>query len=213
MIYSVKEIYYTLQGEGAQSGRPAVFCRFSGCNLWSGREKDRPQSVCNFCDTDFSGTNGPGGGKFLSPMDLAQAVKDTFPVIESKPITSLIVCTGGEPLLQMDEPLVSAFHHLGFEVAVETNGTLLQPSGIDWICVSPKSGAEFKLRSGDELKLVFPQEGLEPEIFESLDFRFFFLQPKDGPDIQQNTRQTIRYCLEHPKWRLSLQLHKLVGIP
>ncbi len=146
MSYSVKEIFYTLQGEGAQSGRPAVFCRFSGCNLWSGREKDRPQSVCKFCDTDFLGTNGPGGGKFLSPMDLALAVKDTFPAIESKPITPLIVCTGGEPLLQIDEPLVYAFHHLGFEVAVETNGTLLPPSGIDWICVSPKAGAELKLR-------------------------------------------------------------------
>jgi 7-carboxy-7-deazaguanine synthase len=213
MIYSVKEIYYTLQGEGAQSGRPAVFCRFSGCNLWSGREKDRPQAVCKFCDTDFLGTNGPGGGKFHSSMDLAQAVKDRFPAIESKPITPLIVCTGGEPLLQIDEPLLSAFHHLGFQVAVETNGTLLPPSGIDWICVSPKSGAELKLRSGDELKLVFPQEGLEPEIFESLDFRFFFLQPKDGPDIQQNNKQAIRYCLEHPNWRLSLQAHKIIGIP
>ena len=159
MSYKVKEIFYTLQGEGAQSGRPAVFCRFSGCNLWSGREEDRPRAVCKFCDTDFLGTNGPGGGKFFSPVDLAQAVKDTFPVIESKPITPLIVCTGGEPLLQMDEPLVSAFHHLGLEVAVETNGTLLPPSGIDWICVSPKSGAELKLQSGDELKLVFPQEG------------------------------------------------------
>ena len=156
---------------------------------------------------------GLEGENSLSPMDLAQAVKDKFPAIESKPITPLIVCTGGEPLLQMDEPLVSAFHHLGFEVAVETNGTLLPPSGIDWICVSPKAGAELKLRSGDELKLVFPQEGLEPEIFESLDFRFFFLQPKDGPDIQQNTQQAIRYCLEHPKWRLSLQLHKIIGIP
>ncbi len=210
MSYKVKEIFYTLQGEGAQSGRPAVFCRFSGCNLWSGREEDRPKSVCKFCDTDFLGTNGPRGGKFLSPVDLAQVVKDTFPVIESTP---LIVCTGGEPLLQMDGPLVSAFHHLGFEVALETNGTLLPPSGIDWICVSPKAGAELKLQSGDELKLVFPQEGLEPEIFESLDFRFFFLQPKDGPDIQQNTQQTIRYCLEHPRWRLSLQVHKIIGIP
>ena len=213
MIYSVKEIYYTLQGEGAQSGRPAVFCRFSGCNLWSGREKDRPQAVCKFCDTDFSGTNGPGGGKFLNPMDLAQAVKDKFPVIESKSITPFIVCTGGEPLLQLDEPLVSAFHHHGFEVALETNGTLIPPSGIDWICVSPKAGAELKPQSGDELKLVFPQEDLEPDIFESLDFRFFFLQPQDGPDIQQNTRQAIRYCLEHPNWRLSLQMHKLIGIP
>lgn len=213
MIYSVKEIYYTLQGEGAQAGRPAVFCRFSGCNLWSGREEDRTISVCKFCDTDFLGTNGPGGGKFLEPMDLAQAVKNKFPAIEPKPITPLIVCTGGEPLLQMDEPLVSAFHHLGFEVALETNGTLLPPFGIDWISVSPKAGVELKLQEGDELKLVFPQEGLDPEIFESLDFRFFFLQPKDGPDIQQNIQQAIRYCLGHPLWRLSLQIHKLIGLP
>ena len=159
------------------------------------------------------GTNGPGGGIFLNPLDLAQAVKDHFPAINSKKITPLIVCTGGEPLLQMDEPLVSAFHHLGFEVAVETNGTLLPPSGIDWICVSPKAGVELKLRKGDELKLVFPQEGLKPEIFESLDFRFFFLQPKDGPEKKENTQRVIQYCLEHPKWRLSLQLHKIIGIP
>jgi 7-carboxy-7-deazaguanine synthase len=213
MSYSVKEIFYTLQGEGAQSGRPAVFCRFSGCNLWSGREEDRPRSVCKFCDTDFLGTNGPGGGNFLNPQDLARAAKDHFPIIASKKITPLVVCTGGEPLLQMNAPLVSAFHRFGFEVAVETNGTILPPSGIDWICVSPKAGVELKLRKGDELKLVFPQEGLEPDIFESLDFRFFSLQPMDSPDIRQNTEQAVRYCLEHPRWRLSLQLHKLVGIP
>jgi 7-carboxy-7-deazaguanine synthase len=212
MSYSVKEIFYTLQGEGAQAGRPAVFCRFSGCNLWSGREEDRAKSVCKFCDTDFWGTNGPGGGIFSNPMDLAQAVKDQFPAIESKQIIPLVVCTGGEPLLQLDKSLLDAFHSLPFEVALETNGTLIPPSGIDWICVSPKAGAELKLRSGNELKLVFPQEGLGPEIFESLDFQFFFLQPKDGPDIQQNTKQTIRYCLEHPKWRLGLQMHKIIGI-
>ena len=213
MSYSVKEIFYTLQGEGAQAGRPAVFCRFSGCNLWSGREEDRTASVCKFCDTDFWGTNGPGGGEFLNPLDLARVAKDHFPPIGSKKISPLIVCTGGEPLLQMDEPLVSAFHRFGLEVAVETNGTILPPPGIDWICVSPKAGVELKLRKGNELKLVFPQEGLEPEIFESLDFRFFFLQPKDGPDKKENTQRAIRYCLEHPKWRLSLQLHKLLGIP
>ncbi|OGP51020.1 MAG: 7-carboxy-7-deazaguanine synthase [Deltaproteobacteria bacterium RBG_13_43_22] len=212
MSYSIKEIYYTLQGEGAQVGRPAVFCRFSGCNLWSGREEDRPQSRCRFCDTDFLGTNGPGGGNFQNPKDLAEAVRAKFPATGLKPRRPLVVCTGGEPLLQMDEPLVSAFHHLGFEVAVETNGTLLPPSGIDWICVSPKAGVEIKLRSGDELKLVFPQEGLEPENFTSLEFHDFFLQPKDGPGLEQNIQETIRYCLEHPRWRLSLQMHKIAGI-
>jgi 7-carboxy-7-deazaguanine synthase len=212
MSYSVKEIFYTLQGEGAQSGRPAVFCRFSGCNLWSGREEDRIKSVCKFCDTDFQGTNGPGGGIFQNPMELAQVVKDKFPANESKQIPPLIVCTGGEPLLQMDEPLVSAFHQLGFEVAIETNGTILPPFGIDWICVSPKAGVELKLQSGDELKLVFPQEGSEPKIYESHDFQHFFLQPKDGPDIKENTQKAVQYCLEHPKWRLSLQMHKIIGI-
>ena len=212
MIYSVKEMYYTLQGEGAQAGRPAVFCRFSGCNLWSGKEEDRAKSVCKFCDTDFIGTDGPGGGKFQSPMDLAEAVRDKFPATASKQIRPLVVCTGGEPLLQMNEALVTAFHDFGFEVAVETNGTLLPPVGIDWICVSPKAGGKLKLQSGDELKLVFPQEGIEPAVFEALDFRYFFLQPKDGPDIKQNTQLAVCYCLEHPKWRLSLQMHKLIGI-
>ena len=212
MPYTIKEIFYSLQGEGAQTGRAAVFCRFTGCNLWSGREEDRAKAVCPFCDTDFIGTDGPGGGKFQNPMDLAQAVRDRFPAIASKPVSPLVVCTGGEPLLQMDEALVSAFHTLGFEVAVETNGTLLPPAGIDWICVSPKAGAECKLRSGDELKLVFPQGGIEPEDFESLNFKYFFLQPKAGPAIQQNTRLAVRYCLEHPQWRLGLQMHKLLGI-
>jgi len=213
MLYSVKEIYYTLQGEGAQTGRPAVFCRFSGCNLWSGREADRPISKCPFCDTDFVGTDGPGGGTFNSPRNLAMAVKDKFPMSKLNQVQQLVVCTGGEPLLQLDQSLLKAFHDFQFEVAVETNGTLLPPPGIDWICVSPKAGVELKLRSGDELKLVFPQEGFQPEDFESLDFRFFFLQPRDGPDIRQNRHKAIRYCLEHPRWRLSLQLHKIIGIP
>ncbi|MBI5601927.1 MAG: 7-carboxy-7-deazaguanine synthase [Deltaproteobacteria bacterium] len=212
MPYTIKEIFYSLQGEGAQTGRAAVFCRFTGCNLWSGREEDRDKAICQFCDTDFIGTNGPGGGIFQNPMDLAQAVRDKFPAMASKRISPLVVCTGGEPLLQMDEALVSAFHTLGFEVAIETNGTLLPPAGIDWICVSPKAGAECKLRSGDELKLVFPQEGIDPEDFESLNFKVFFLQPKDGPAIKQNTRLAVRYCLEHPQWRLGLQIHKLLGI-
>jgi 7-carboxy-7-deazaguanine synthase len=213
MSYSVKEIFYTLQGEGAQTGRPAVFCRFTGCNLWSGREGDRSTAICRFCDTDFAGTDGPGGGTFSTPDELALAVKDQFPGSEIHRTPSLVVCTGGEPLLQLDKPLLEAFHHLGLEVALETNGTLLPPSGIDWICVSPKARADLKLRYGDELKLVFPQEDLEPEVFESLDFRFFFLQPRDGSDKKENTEKALRYCLEHPKWRLSLQMHKIIGIP
>jgi 7-carboxy-7-deazaguanine synthase len=213
MSYSVKEIYYTLQGEGAQTGRPAVFCRFSGCNLWSGQEKDRSKARCRFCDTDFVGTDGPGGGIFNSPEDLARAVKDKFYGSSNYPPPSLVICTGGEPLLQLDKPLVEAFHCLDLEVAVETNGTILPPAGLDWICVSPKAGTDLKLRSGDELKLVFPQEGLEPEIFESLDFRFFFLQPLDGPGRKENTQKAVQYCLKHPHWRLTLQMHKLLGIP
>ncbi|MGA3084595.1 MAG: 7-carboxy-7-deazaguanine synthase [Thermodesulfobacteriota bacterium] len=212
MSYSVKEIYYTLQGEGAQASRPAVFCRFAGCNLWSGREADRPTAACRFCDTDFVGINGPGGGKFQNPMDLAEAVRDKFPAGVSKKVRPFVVCTGGEPLLQLDKPLLDAFQGLELEVAIETNGTLLPPAGIDWICVSPKAGVELKLKSGDELKLVFPQEGMEPTVFESLDFKFFFLQPQDGPDIKKNIQEAIQYCLEHPKWRLSLQLHKIIGI-
>ena len=213
MRYSVKEIFYSLHGEGAQAGRPAVFCRFSGCNLWSGREVDRPTSLCRFCDTDFVGTDGPGGGTFSSPRDLANAVQDKFPLFTSNQIIPMVVLTGGEPLLQLDQPLLDAFLSLGAEIAIETNGTLPPPSGIDWVCVSPKVGVELILRSGDELKLVFPQEGLNPEILESLEFRFFFLQPKDGPDIKDNIQKAIRYCLEHPRWRLSLQVHKLIGIP
>lgn len=210
MAYTVKEIYYTLQGEGGQAGRAAVFCRFTGCNLWSGREEDRAKAVCTFCDTDFVGTDGPGGGRFATAEDLAQAVASHWP----KPITGrpLVVCTGGEPLLQLDEALVTAFHALGFEVAVETNGTQPAPAGLDWICVSPKAAAEVVLTRGTELKLVFPQAEAMPERFESLAFQHFFLQPMDGPDAKRNTALAIEYCLAHPQWRLSVQTHKVVGI-
>ncbi len=213
MAYSIKEIYYTLQGEGAQSGRPAVFCRFSGCNLWSGREEDRTKAVCQFCDTDFVGTDGPNGGKYRSATNLARAVRENWHGNGTGKDRPLVVCTGGEPLLQLDKPLVEAFHDQGLEVAIETNGTLLPPAGIDWICVSPKAGAELVLRSGDELKLVFPQEGIDPERFLGLNFRYFFLQPMDGPELEANTRLALQYCLEHPAWRLSLQIHKLLNIP
>ncbi|HWP35820.1 MAG TPA: 7-carboxy-7-deazaguanine synthase [Thermodesulfobacteriota bacterium] len=215
MSYAVKEIFYTLQGEGAQTGRPAVFLRFAGCNLWSGREEDRATAVCRFCDTDFVGTDGPGGGRFASAEALAAAVAAAWPAASGgRPAgRPLVVCTGGEPLLQLDAPLVAALHAAGFEVAIETNGTRQPPAGIDWICVSPKAGAELVLRAGDELKLVFPQPGAEPERFERLDFRYFFLQPMDGPDRERNTRLAVRYCLEHPQWRLSLQTHKLLGLP
>ncbi len=214
MSYSVKEIFFTLQGEGANTGRPAVFCRFAGCNLWTGHEKDRADAVCQFCDTDFVGTDGPGGGRFASAADLASAVSDAWPSEQRSPrIRPLVVCTGGEPLLQLDEELVAAFHQAGFEVAVETNGTQPAPRGVDWVCVSPKAGAELVLRSGHELKLIFPQENAGPELYENLDFRHFFLQPMDGPRREENTRLAVRYCLEHPQWRLSLQTHKLLGIP
>ncbi|HLV99881.1 MAG TPA: 7-carboxy-7-deazaguanine synthase [Ktedonobacterales bacterium] len=213
MSYAVKEIFYTLQGEGANTGRPAVFCRFAGCNLWSGREEDRASAICTFCDTDFVSTNGPGGGKFASSQALAEAVAAKWPANASPQAQRFVVCTGGEPLLQLDEPLVWALHAQGFEIAIETNGTQLPPPGIDWICMSPKAGAPLVLKSGQELKLVFPQKGAEPERFEHLDFRHFFLQPMDGPRRQENTELTLRYCLEHPQWRLSLQTHKLLGIP
>ena len=224
MTYSVKEIYYTLQGEGAQTGRAAVFCRFAGCNLWSGREVDRATAVCRFCDTDFVGTDGPGGGRFETAV-LADAVARAWPQgpgrgsLAAGPLTEgalahpLVVCTGGEPLLQLDEALVAAFHARGFEVAVESNGTQAPPPGLDWVCVSPKAGAPLVLTSGDELKLVYPQDGAPPEAFESLDFRHFFLQPMDGPQRERNTERALRYCLAHPRWRLSLQTHKLLGIP
>ena len=210
MSYAVKEIYYTLQGEGANVGRPAVFLRFAGCNLWSGREEDRASATCDFCDTDFVGTDGPAGGKFATARELAAAVAAAWPGDAKR---RFVVCTGGEPLLQLDAPLVAALHATGFDVAIETNGTLLPPPGIDWVCVSPKAGAALVLRSGHELKLVYPQDGLPPENVAGLAFCHFFLQPMDGPDRIRNTDLALRYCLEHPRWRLSLQTHKLLGIP
>jgi 7-carboxy-7-deazaguanine synthase (Cx14CxxC type) len=213
MTYTVKEIFYTLQGEGANTGRPAVFCRFAGCNLWTGREEDRATAICQFCDTDFVGTNGPGGGKFLSADSLATTVAETWPSSPSRAGRQLVVCTGGEPLLQLDAPLVDALHDRGFEIAIETNGTQSPPRGIDWICVSPKAGANLVLTAGNELKLIFPQPGAEPERFVHLDFQHFFLQPMDGLHRERNTQLTVRYCLEHPQWRLSLQTHKFLGIP
>ena len=211
MSYAVKEVFYTLQGEGANTGRPAVFCRFAGCNLWTGREADRDTAICGFCDTDFVGTDGPGGGRFPTADQLAAAVEGAWPV--SEPTPKFVVCTGGEPLLQLDPPLLEALHARGFEVAVETNGTVPPPAGIDWLCVSPKAGAPLVVDRGDELKLVFPQEGAEPERFAGLGFRHFFLQPMDGPVREANTAAAVRYCLSHPRWRLSLQTHKLLGIP
>ncbi len=211
MNYAVKEIFYTLQGEGANTGRPAVFCRFAGCNLWTGREQDRLEATCTFCDTDFVGTDGPGGGRFASPDALALAVAAAWPA--ESPGGRFVVCTGGEPLLQLDVPLLNALHREGFEVAVETNGTQSPPPGIDWLCVSPKAGAELVVHRGDELKLVFPQPGMAPAEFEGLAFRHFFLQPMDGPHRALNTQAALQYCLTHPRWRLSLQTHKLLGIP
>jgi 7-carboxy-7-deazaguanine synthase len=205
----VKEIYYTLQGEGAQAGRAAVFLRFAGCNLWTGREADREKAVCTFCDTDFIGTNGPGGGRFATAAGVAQAVAQKWPGGGKR----YVVCTGGEPLLQLDVDLVEALHDAGFEIGVETNGTLTAPAGLDWICVSPKADAPVVLRSGSELKLVYPQRAVDPESFSDLDFRHFFLQPMDGSAVAENTRAAIAYCLAHPQWRLSLQTHKLTGIP
>ncbi len=213
MPYAVKEVFYTLQGEGANVGRPAVFCRFAGCNLWSGREEDRAGAACIFCDTDFVGTDGPGGGKFDTAADLARAVAAAWPASRSARARPLVVCTGGEPLLQLDAPAVEALRAAGFEVAIETNGTRLPPPGLGWICVSPKAGTDLVLRAGDELKLVYPQPGAEPADFEHLDFRHFFLQPMDGPERERNTRLAVRYCLEHPQWRLSLQTQKYLGIP
>jgi len=214
MTYVVKEIFYTLQGEGANTGRAAVFCRFAGCNLWSGRNEDRLTAKCQFCDTDFVGTDGLNGGQFSSAKELADAVLRLWPVSE-KPANAkpLVVCTGGEPLLQLDAQLVAAFHNVAFQVAIETNGTKAAPPGLDWICVSPKAGAEIDLRSGDELKLVFPQDGAAPAEFEQLNFRHFFLQPMDGVCLEENIRLAVKYCLEHPQWRLSLQTHKFLGLP
>jgi 7-carboxy-7-deazaguanine synthase (Cx14CxxC type) len=209
VTYAVKEIFYTLQGEGIQAGRPAVFCRFSGCNLWSGREEDRSEAQCRFCDTDFLGMDGTGGGRFPDPASLADAVARHWPG-GGRPF---VVCTGGEPLLQLDDALVQALHDRGFEVAIETNGTIAPaPAGIDWVCVSPKAGAPLRLTQGDELKLVVPQPGLAPEALETLSFRFFSLQPMDGPARAENTRLAIELCLKRPLWRLSLQTHKQIGI-
>jgi 7-carboxy-7-deazaguanine synthase len=213
VTYSVKEIFYTLQGEGAQSGRAAVFCRFAGCNLWTGREVDRERAVCRFCDTDFVGTDGDGGGKFASADDLARAVARHWPQPTRPRERRYVVCTGGEPLLQLDEAAIHALHRQGFEVAVETNGTLPVPPGIDWVCVSPKAGSVLYVRAGNELKLVFPQEGHSPEDFERLEFQHFFLQPMDGILRKQNADKTVSYCLDHPMWRLSTQVHKAMGIP
>jgi 7-carboxy-7-deazaguanine synthase (Cx14CxxC type) len=212
MSYAVKEIFYTLQGEGAQAGRAAVFCRFAGCNLWTGRERDRATAICQFCDTDFADTNGPGGGKFETPEALAAAIQEKWPS-GSIPGKRFVVCTGGEPLLQLDAMLIDALHECSFEIAVETNGTIAAPSGLDWICVSPKAGTEFVQETGDELKLVFPQAGIYPENLSGLAFRNFFLQPMDGPDRAANTELALKYCMEHPRWRLSLQTHKILGIP
>ncbi|MGA0603011.1 7-carboxy-7-deazaguanine synthase [Caulobacter sp. KR2-114] len=209
MTYSVKEIFLTLQGEGGQAGRPAVFCRFAGCNLWSGREEDRAGAVCTFCDTDFVGTDGAGGGKFRTPQDLARAVAAAW---TGGPQNRLVVITGGEPLLQLDAPLIEALHAEGFSIALETNGTLPVPDGVDWICVSPKAQAEVVQRRGQELKLVFPQKDVDPARFEGWDFERFCLQPMDGPDRDAATRAAIAYCLEHPRWRLSVQTHKYLGI-
>jgi 7-carboxy-7-deazaguanine synthase len=213
MTYAVKEIFFTLQGEGANTGRPAVFCRFAGCNLWTGREADRAHATCQFCDTDFVGVDGPGGGKFATAEELARAVAEKWPANVSARARKLVVCTGGEPLLQMDDEIVTALHAQGFEIAVETNGTQAPPAGIDWICVSPKVGAALVLTSGNELKLVYPQIGGEPEQFAELDFEQYFLQPMDGPDRERNTELALTYCLSHPQWRLSIQTHKLLGIP
>jgi 7-carboxy-7-deazaguanine synthase len=215
MSYRVKEIYYTLQGEGGQSGRAAVFCRFSNCNLWSGLEDDRPSAVCQFCDTDFYGTDGRRGGEYSSATTLAQAIAACWPTTPAAAtrLAPLVVCTGGEPLLQLDVSLIEALHMAGFEVAVETNGTLPAPPGIDWLCVSPKAGAALRITAGDELKLVYPQSGAEPELYEKLSFRQFYLQPLDGPQLTAHTHQAVAYCLAHPQWRISLQTHKILGIP
>jgi len=210
MSYSVKEIYYTLQGEGARAGRAAVFLRFTGCNLWTGLERDRAKAVCKFCDTDFIGMDGPGGGRFADAPTLASAVAVQWPK-ESR-AQRYVVCTGGEPLLQLDEALVAALHDKGFEVGIETNGTLMPPANIDWICMSPKADAPLLLTRGHELKLIYPQAGAEPERYADLDFTHFFLQPMDNPERAANTEAATRYCLEHPQWRLSLQTHKLIGI-
>ncbi|MDO8289267.1 MAG: 7-carboxy-7-deazaguanine synthase [Parvibaculum sp.] len=210
-MYSVKEIFYTLQGEGANAGRSSVFCRFAGCNLWTGREQDRMSAVCTFCDTDFVGTDGEGGGKFKDATALADAIEATW--ASGTRENRFVVCTGGEPLLQVDGPLIVALHDRGFEIAVETNGTVEAPEGLDWICVSPKADSELKITAGDELKLVYPQVKAMPERFENLAFKNHFLQAMDGPSTDENIKAATAYCLAHPKWKLSLQTHKMIGIP
>jgi 7-carboxy-7-deazaguanine synthase len=209
MPYAVKEIFYTLQGEGVHTGRAAVFCRFAGCNLWSGREQDRADAVCQFCDTDFIGTDGDGGGKFATADELAAAVAAKWPVSDTG--RRFVVCTGGEPLLQLDAAAIDALHRQNFIIAIETNGTLSVPNGIDWVCVSPKANAPLVVTRGDELKVVYPQE-IDPSVYDKLDFANWFIQPKDGPDAAESLRASIQYCADHPKWRLSLQTHKLIGI-
>lgn len=214
MKYQVKEIYYTLQGEGAHTGRPAVFLRFTGCNLWTGREEDRSNAVCNFCDTEFLGTNGQGGGEFESAQSLAKAVAQAWLGDASNNGTPpFVVCTGGEPLLQLDDNVIDALHDLGFQIAVETNGTRVAPANIDWICCSPKVGSELVLKSGHELKFVFPQGDKDPNDYAALNFEQFYLQPMDGPDRDKNTELAIDYCRKNPLWRLSMQTHKTLGLP
>lgn len=210
MTYAVKEIFYTLQGEGANAGRAAVFCRFSGCNLWTGREEDRARAVCQFCDTDFVGTDGTRGGKYKTAEELAAVVASEWP--QGAGGQPLVVCTGGEPLLQLDAPLIDALHAQGFEIAIETNGTIAVPDGIDWVCVSPKMGSELVVKKGDELKVVMPQDGQDFAAYEQLDFRYFMVQAMDGPLARQNTAAAVDFCQRHPRWRLSLQTHKLLGI-
>jgi 7-carboxy-7-deazaguanine synthase len=211
-MYKVKEIFYSIQGEGFHAGRPAVFCRFTGCNLWSGKEEDRKDALCKFCDTDFAGFNGPEGGKYESAPQLARKMRQFWPQTDVASAKPFVVCTGGEPLLQLDGHLIDALHAEDFEIAVETNGTITAPSGIDWICVSPKAGVELLQLCGHELKLVFPQQGTQPEKYANLDFRHFFIQPLDGPQRESNTKMALQYCLDHPKWRMSLQLHKILGV-
>ena len=210
MSYKIKEIYFTLQGEGAQSGRPAVFCRFAGCNLWSGREEDRASAICKFCDTDFWGIDGENGGKY-EVEELAEQIEALWP--DQADEMKYVVMTGGEPALQLDETLITSLHNRGFKVAIETNGTLELPEGIDWICMSPKAGTDLVVRHGNELKIVFPQAGIEPSNFNEWNFDHFFIQPMDGPDVEQNTRKCIQYCLDNPQWNLSLQIHKFLDIP
>ena len=211
-VYKIKELFYTLQGEGAQSGRPAVFCRFSGCNLWSGREEDRHKAICQFCDTDFWGMDGENGGRYPDEISLARKVASLWP--NGSPCDKpYVVCTGGEPLLQLDKPLIDAFHKEGFEVAVETNGTIAAPEGIDWLCVSPKAYTDLLIKRGNELKLVYPQKDAAPEQYQHLDFQHFYLQPMDGAHTAKHTKACLAYCLAHPQWRLSLQTHKILNIP